>query len=85
MDQQDLAVRADRARHIEIERLLLGPASIRARRVGAAVLVTDDQAAIGDGAGRQAKLAAIDLQIGLGVRIAKGVDDRDNLAGAVVR
>jgi hypothetical protein len=90
LDQDDLAVGAHRAGHIEVERGFLSPTQIERGEVFLeALLVVFGEAAVGRRAGRQAVLGAIDVHVGLGVRIAPGVDDghgglRAALSGDVV-
>ena len=64
LDDQDLAVRADRGHGVDVEGLLAGPAGVEARQAGAAVLVDDRQAAAGGGAGGQPEVGAVRREVG---------------------
>src|SRR4051812_20044989 len=79
LDKQDLAVRADRASHIDIKRDLLAPPNIARRVAGAAALIDFAEAAVGGCAWRQAKLRTVHSEVGLGVGVVEGIDDRDGL------
>jgi hypothetical protein len=83
LDQQGVAVGADRRDHVEVEGDLLGPADVgRGQRRRGAVLAHLAEAAIGRGAGRQAELRAVLGKVGLGVGVVERVDDGDRLAAA---
>ena len=79
LDEQDLAVRADRGDHLDVEIDLLPPPGVGRRRRRASSLVDFRETAVRRGAGRQAELAAVSGEIGCGVRIVVSVDDRDRL------
>ena len=81
LDQQDVAVRAGRRDHVEVEADLQSPAVVDGRqgRRGA-VLVDLLEAAVGGGARRQPVVLAVDGEVLLGVRVVVGVDDGDRLA-----
>ena len=83
LDQDDVAVRADRRGHVQIERYLLAPTAVCARiRALHAVLIQLLEAAVRPGARRQAVLRAIRAEVGFGVGIVVRIDDPDRLAGA---
>src|SRR5262249_51054445 len=69
LDQQDVAVRADRRDHVQVQGDLLGPTGVTAWVVRAAVLVNLAEAPVGGGTRRQAELAAVHGQVRLGVRV----------------
>ena len=80
--EQDLAVGADGARHVEVERDLLGPSCVSPRICRAPVLVHLAEAAVGRGARRQPELVSVHGEVALGVAIIVGIDDGDGLPGA---
>ena len=81
LDEQDLAVRADGRRHVEVEGDLFGPALVGDReRRGGAELVDLREAPVRRRAGRNAEGRAVDGEVGLGVRVVERVDDGDRLA-----
>src|SRR4029077_2368419 len=78
LDQDDVAVRADRRDHVDVERLFASPAGVvRWQRAGRAVLVDLAEAAVRDGTGGQAPLAAVSSQVRGGIRVVHRVYDRD--------
>lgn len=89
LDEQDVAGRAGGGDGVEVERGLHGPVGVLGREVVPAVLVELGEAAVRRRAPGKAVGAAEDGQIGLGGRVAAGVDDGDRLAraarGQVVR
>jgi len=85
LHQQDMAVRADRARHVEVERNLLSPAAIATRVVCPTGLVRLAETSVGTGATWQAKLRAVDGKIRLRIGIVECIHDRDGLAVAAGR
>ncbi len=85
LHQQDLAVGAQRADHVDVERDLLLPRRVGRRIVGSAGLVDLPEAAIRGGARRQAEMRAVGREVALGVRRVESVDDPDGPAGAARR
>src|SRR5262249_51709696 len=84
LDEEDLALRADRRRHLDVERDLAGPALVGGRqRARLPRLVHLLEAAVGRRARRQAVLRAVDAEVLLGVRVVHRVDDRDGQARAL--
>src|SRR5262249_50051031 len=84
-DEDDFAVRASGAGHIEVEgrldRPIIAGRCVAWERGCLPILVLDLEAAVRLGAGRQAELAAVYLEVALGVRVVEGVDDGDGAAG----
>ncbi len=86
LDEQDVAQRADRRDHLDVEHDLACPAGIRGgQRARRPVLVDLAEAAVRRRAGRQAELAAVRGQVALRTGIVVGVDDRHRPAGAEAR
>ena len=86
LDQQDVAARADRRHHVDVQRDLTGPARVGyGQRGRLAHLVDLGEAAVGGRARRQSELGPVHVEVGLGVRVVEGVDDRDGLARACGR
>ena len=70
--------------HVEVEGDLLGPAAVGGGQGGRGAGLADLlEAAVGGGAGGKAVVRAVGGEVGRGVRVVVGVDDRDGLAGAV--
>ena len=85
LDQDDVAVRADRGHHVQVQGLLLVPAGLARcarQRAGQAILVDLAETAAGHGARGQVVLGAVQPQVRCGVRVVEGVHDRDRLAPA---
>ena len=78
LHQQDLAVRAGRRHHVQVQHDLLSPASVRGRRRGPPVLVHLAEAATG--AGRQPVLRPVGVQVALRGRQVVGVHGGDRPA-----
>src|ERR1041385_2504378 len=81
--EKDLALRADGARHVEVERDFLGPVGVAARIGGATILIDLSEATVRRRAGRQAELRTIDRKVALSASVIVGIDDRNRLAGAI--
>ena len=84
LDQQDVAVGAQRRDRVEVERAPPPPSPNRRWRAAGrpAALVGLAQAAAGDGAGRQPVGAAIGGQVRRGVGVVADVDHRDGVRAA---
>src|SRR5437879_5929010 len=82
LDQQDLAIRADGVCDFDVERDFKRPASVGRRVTSSASLINFFETTIRRGAGRKAKLLAIDAEIAFDVWVIVGVDDRYSLDGA---
>src|SRR5262249_17193072 len=91
LDEQDVAVKADGADHVDVQGLLTGPAAVGGGQGGGGAGLADLlEAAVGDRAGRQAVLGTVGGQVGGGVGVVVGVDDghrqaRSARRGQVVR
>ncbi len=72
-----MAIRANGADHIEVERDLLRPAAVRAGILRPAPLVDLAEAAVGRGTSGQAIVGSIDSEIRFGIGIVIGIDNRD--------
>ena len=84
LDEQDLAVVADRTHALDVERDLAGPAGVgRRQRAGVALLV--DHLERLRGLLVQAVLLVEEVQVGPHRRVVEGVDDRDRLRRLAVR
>ena len=86
LDEHELALRAERADHLEVERHLLRPSAVVPRVGRTAPLVDLPEAPVRGRARRQPERRAVDAQVGLGGGVIEGVDDRhlhrlDRLAG----
>ena len=81
LDEQDVAPRADRGHHLDVERDLRLPVRVCDRVVARlAVLVHLPEAPVCRRAGRDAVVRAIGVQVRLDRRVVVGVDERDGLA-----
>ena len=81
LDEDELAGRAARARHVEVERCFHVPvirrSGRRRQRARRARLVDLLEAAVRRGARGQAVLGAVDLEVRLGLRVVKRIYDRN--------
>jgi hypothetical protein len=82
LHQQDVAVWADGAHHVQVEGDFLRPVLVPQRIGGASVLSDLAEAAVRRCTGWQAKLRTIHAQVGLGIRVVVGIDERHDLATA---
>ena len=82
LDMKDLAVRADRGNHLEVQVGLSGPARVVYRIGRPTDLVDLPEAAVGRGAWRQSEVTAIHGQIGFPSRRVVRIDHRNDDPGA---
>ena len=82
LDQQDVALRADRADHVEIERDLLRPSVVGCRIARPAVLVDLAEAPVRGCARCEPEARAVHGKVALGVRVVHCIHDRHGLARA---
>ena len=76
-DEQDLALRADRRRHLDVEVDLLSPPDVARRQLRLGRLPDLREAARRGRARREPERAAVRGEVGGRIRIVVGVDDRD--------
>ncbi len=88
LDQQDVAVRADRRHHVQVDGLLRGPLHVSWRQRRRLALLVDPGHAPGTSARlarRQAVVGAVGGQIRYRLHVVEGIHHRHGLAGAPVR
>ena len=79
-NKQNVAFRADRGDHVEVERFFAGPTRIFCRqRRCQTVLIDLAETSVGRGARRKSERRTIHGEIGFGLGIVVRVDDRDRL------
>ena len=82
LHEQDVAIRADRRDHVEIERDLSRPCAVGSGKRFPATLVELSEAAVNRLAFAEPVVRAVNREVGFRLRIVERVDDRDRLTAS---